>query len=334
MSVQNSPPKISLEDIVKGKTLVQRVKLLFKLADDTRESDKTFSNIRQIVKLITSEYFDFKTPWRLKRNQTISRTVNHCVRDILELIPICFDVNYRLMGMHLLARDLLILLCQDENRNRSRKSNTAKKERGEDIKLGRRKILKGIQCLAFLINRYPQDITLFGIIDSRYISKSSIYSTSTSHSTIRSSQFPYCCASYASPRPPPSPVTRPASVQRTRDSTTRPLKQIHSKSTAAKCMRKPSVILESASAQRLQKRRHDPETAAMIANCNLIEEEQEEQEPLKKASKKMEMNRSFFNALPKNVDVRSTYFLFLLILIAKHLWRGRPSSISIARTSI
>ena len=85
-------------------------------------------------------------------------------------------------------------------------------------------------------------------------------------------------------------------------------------------MRKPSVSLrESASAQRLQKRRHDPETAAMIANCNLAIEEEEEQEPPKKASNKasnkasknMEMNKSFFNALPKNVDVRSTSFSFL-----------------------
>ena len=44
------------------------------------------------------------------------------------------------MGMHILARDLLMLLCQDENRNHSRKSNAAKKERGEEVKLGRRKL--------------------------------------------------------------------------------------------------------------------------------------------------------------------------------------------------
>jgi len=53
----------------------------------------------------------------------------------------------------------------------------------------------------------------------------------------------------------------------------------------------------------------------MIANCNIaIEEEQEEQEPPKKASKKLskktEMNKSFFSALPRNVDVRSTSFSF------------------------
>ena len=136
MSVQNLPSKIGLEDTVKGKTLVQRVKLLLKLADGTRESDKAFSNIHQTAKLITSEYFDFKTSWRFKHDQTISRAVNHCVHDIPELIPICFDVNYRLMGMHLLARDLLMLLCQDENHNHSRKSNTVKKEQGENVKLG------------------------------------------------------------------------------------------------------------------------------------------------------------------------------------------------------
>jgi hypothetical protein len=139
-----------------------------------------------------------------------ARAVNHCVRDIPELIPICFDVNCRLIGVHLLARDLL-MLCQDENRNHSRKSNAAKKERSGNVKLGRQKILEGIWCLAFLINRCPQDITLslFGIIGSRYISKSSIYSTSTSHSTICSPQFPYCCVSCASPSFPSTPSYSP-----------------------------------------------------------------------------------------------------------------------------
>ena len=144
MSVQNLPSKIGLEDTVKGKTLVQRVKLLLKLANGTHESDKAFSNIHQTVKLITSEYFDFKTSWRFKCDQTISWAVNHCVHDIPELIPICFNVNCRLMGMHLLARDLLMLLCQDENHNHSHKSNTAKKEQGENVKLGCQKILEGI----------------------------------------------------------------------------------------------------------------------------------------------------------------------------------------------
>ena len=43
--------------------------------------------------------------------------------------------------MHILARDLLMLLCQDETRNISRKSNPAKKERGEEIKLSRRRLI-------------------------------------------------------------------------------------------------------------------------------------------------------------------------------------------------
>ena len=111
MSVQNLPSKIGLEDTVKGKTLVQRVKLLLKLADSTRESDKAFSNIRQTAKLITAEYFHFKKPWRLKDDQIISRAVNHCVRDMPVLIPIYFYINCRLMGMHLVARDLLMLMC-------------------------------------------------------------------------------------------------------------------------------------------------------------------------------------------------------------------------------
>ena len=127
------------------------MKLLLKLADGTRESEKAFSNICQTAKLINAKYFDFKKPWRLKDDQIISRAVNHCVHYMPALIPIYFYINCRLMGMHLLARDLLMLLCQDENRNHSRKSNAAKKEWGEDVKLGRRKISEGIWCLAFLI---------------------------------------------------------------------------------------------------------------------------------------------------------------------------------------
>jgi len=128
------------------------------------------------AKLITSEYFDFETPWGLKRDQTISRAVDQCVCDIPELIPICFDDKCRLMGMHILTRVLLMLLCQDENRNHSWKLNAGKKERSENVKLGRRKVLDGIWCLAFLMNRCPQDITLslLGIVDSRNISNSSI----------------------------------------------------------------------------------------------------------------------------------------------------------------
>ena len=94
-----------------------------------------------------------------------------------------------------------MLLCQDENRNHSRKSNAAKKEKGENVKLGRRRILEGIWCLAFLINRCSQDITLslFGTINSGDIS---IYPTSTSQSTICSFQFLCHCASCAPPSPP------------------------------------------------------------------------------------------------------------------------------------
>ena len=101
-----------------------------------------------------------------------------------------------------------MLLCQDENRNHSRKSNAAKKVRGENVKLGRRKILEGIWCLTFLINRCSKDITLssFGIIDSRYIS---IHPTSTSHSAIWSFQFPYCRASCDSPSSPSTPCYFP-----------------------------------------------------------------------------------------------------------------------------
>jgi len=56
----------------------------------------------------------------------------------------------------------------------------------------------------------------------------------------------------------------------------------------------------------MQKRRRDPETSVMIANCDLAIGEEQEHEPPKKTSKKMEMNKSFFSALPKNVDVRCT----------------------------
>ena len=94
------------------------------------------------------------------------------------------------------------------------------------------------------------------------------------------------------------------------DSDPGPSKYIPSKSTAPKRMRKPSAALrESASSQKMLKRRRDPETAAMIANCDLAIEE-EQQEPPMKAAKKMEINKSFFTALPKNVDVCGTSFSF------------------------
>lgn len=98
-----------------------------------------------------------------------------------------------------------MLLCQDENRNHARKSNTAKKEQGEEVKLGRRKISKGIWCLASLMNRCSWDVTfpLFGNISSKYISKSSW--THSTAATICSSQFPYAShASFSSPSRTPS----------------------------------------------------------------------------------------------------------------------------------
>jgi len=86
---------------------------------------------------------------RVKDDRIIARAVNQCVRDIPALIHL-LDVNCRLMGMPILARDLLMLMCQDENRNLSWKLNAAKKKRGEVVKLGRWKIFEGTQCLAFL----------------------------------------------------------------------------------------------------------------------------------------------------------------------------------------
>ena len=36
-----------------------------------------------------------------------------------------------------------MLLCQDEGRNQARKFNVIKKEQGEEVKCGRRKIVRG-----------------------------------------------------------------------------------------------------------------------------------------------------------------------------------------------
>ena len=78
--------------------------------------------------------------------------------------------------------------------------------------------------------------------------------------------------------------------------------------TVTKRTRKPSAALrESVSALKKQKRAHDPETAAMLANCSIPCEDQEQEPPKKapkKASKKVEINKSFFSALPKVVTVR------------------------------
>ncbi len=52
---------------------------------------------------------------------------------------IYIDVNCSITkSVH--ARDLLMLLCQDEIRNYSKKVNAAKKLRGEEVKIGRRKL--------------------------------------------------------------------------------------------------------------------------------------------------------------------------------------------------
>ena len=122
------PPKTNIGDATEHKSLVGRVKRGLNLADGTVESNKAFRNIRQTAKLIAAEYFDFKKPWKSKDERTISTAVKECVREIPALTPFCFDANCRLLGMHLLARDLL-MLCQDETRNISRKPNAAKKER-------------------------------------------------------------------------------------------------------------------------------------------------------------------------------------------------------------
>jgi len=92
--------------------------------------------------------------------------------------------------------------------------------------------------------------------------------------------------------------------------------------TLTKRTRKPSAALrESASSEKTQKRRHDPETAAMLANCDFVVEEELEEPPKKilkkilkkgskKGSKKFETNKAFFTAIPRAVDVHSTSFLF------------------------
>ena len=56
--------------------------------------------------------------------------------------------------------------------------------------------------------------------------------------------------------------------------------------------------------EKAQKRRRDPETAAMIANCDVpIEEEPPKKVP--KKAKKVEMNRPFFKGLTRDLDVGS-----------------------------
>ena len=98
-----------------------------------------------------------------------------------------------------------------------------------------------------------------------------------------------------------------------------------SNSPISKCQRKPSAaLLEAVSAQKKQKRRHDPETAALLANCNVPFEDQEQEPPKKalkkasqKATKKLEINKSFFAALPRGVAVLHDTYRFLPMLMSK-----------------
>lgn len=149
MPVESSRPKINITKAGKGnQSLVGRVKQGLNLANGTVESDKVFRDIRKTAKLVTGEYFDYTTPWSHKGRELISRAVKDCTREIPALTPFCFNANYRLSGMHILARDLLMLLCQDESRNRSRIHNAAKKERGEEVKIGRRTTSQGCYLLS------------------------------------------------------------------------------------------------------------------------------------------------------------------------------------------
>ena len=50
-----------------------------------------------------------------KNDQIISRVIKDYIYKISELIPFYFDANYRLLKIHLLVKDLLILLCQDKS---------------------------------------------------------------------------------------------------------------------------------------------------------------------------------------------------------------------------
>lgn len=98
-----------------------------------------------------------------------------------------------------------------------------------------------------------------------------------------------------------------------------------SNSPVSKRQRKPSAaLLEAVSAQKKQKRRHDPETAALLANCNVPFEDQEQEPPKKapkkasqKATKKPEVNKSFFTALPRAVTVLRGTYRFLPMLMGK-----------------
>ena len=119
---------------MKNKTFIERMKLRVKLINDIIKFDKTFRNIHQITKLITSEYFDFKKSWRSKDNQIISRAIKDYIHEISELTSFYFDINYKLLRIYLLIKDLLILLYQDKSQNNSRKTNVTKKQYDKKVK--------------------------------------------------------------------------------------------------------------------------------------------------------------------------------------------------------
>jgi hypothetical protein len=131
------------------------------LADDSGESKAAYRNLRGSLKLVCGEYIDFQKALAHQDPKTMSRAVHHAVSSMPEYVS-CHDVNCRLSGNVMLARDFIMLICQDESRNKSRKVNAAKKQRGIEVKIGRRKTItkqektiqsKGIQRLAFLTSR-------------------------------------------------------------------------------------------------------------------------------------------------------------------------------------
>jgi hypothetical protein len=71
--------------------------------------------------------------------------------------------------------------------------------------------------------------------------------------------------------------------------------------------RKASTTLRQSVASQKKRGRTDPEVAAVIRNCGMIDEEEEE--PLKKKKVgKIDLNKDFFQQLPNKVHVRSTSF--------------------------
>lgn len=70
--------------------------------------------------------------------------------------------------------------------------------------------------------------------------------------------------------------------------------------------RKASTALRQSVASQKKRGRTDPEVAAVIRNCGMIDEEEE---PLKKKKVgKIDLNKDFFQRLPNKVHVRSTSF--------------------------